>query len=228
MCLIDTMLKDGKLSVKAPDMEELFIGKVEDYKDSEKVQVKVWKDTVSAKDCGDTIADWFSKFLSRRVRLVAISPDFDRPLKPSTSKEAGFFTKGIHFQDSFPIHLATQSSLKDLQSTINDRKLVIDIFRANIVINGDSFLPWVEDEWKTIKIGDIKYYNAIPCSRCTMPNIDPDTSKVYEEPRNTLIQKRTKEISPGKPQQYFGIQLIPETIGKIKVGQTLEVLDFKN
>lgn len=223
MCLIETFLKDGKLSVKAPGMDELEIGKTEDYKDSKSLKVRIWEDDVLAKDCGDVISNWFSNFLGKRVRLVSLSPEFDRPLELDISKDLGFSPKGVHFQDAFPIHLATMSSLNNLQSWINDRKIVMDVFRPNITVTGDSFIPWDEDTWKILKIGDLTLQHIIPCSRCSMPNIDPKTSKVYQEPRNTLIEKRTKSLMNDKERQYFGIHLVPKTLGKIKVGQCIEI-----
>jgi uncharacterized protein YcbX len=232
MQLIETILSmDGDLSVRVEGvMPLLHIGKIADYEKHEKCRVEVWEEKVEAYDCGNEISGWFSKFLGKDLRFVAVDPKAKRCDKVETLFYVpdGYVGSGIHFQDGFPIHLACESSLDELQTQITERTLTIRSFRPNVVVSGTKAFD--EDEWGEISIGSDKYYNVKPCDRCQIPNIDPNTAKVYQEPRQTLRETRTIAHREKKDvkMQIFGINLLQKNNGsKIRVGDTLQVLTRK-
>jgi hypothetical protein len=128
---------------------------------------------VQAVDCGDAVACWLEEVLfgtkissssgpaCRLVSLsthlyqrnVVVNPDQDE-LLPSQQDPAV-----VSFADEAAYHLATQSSLDDLNRRLKKRgksAVRIDRFRPNIVLSGGGgpdCLPWVEDTWKRIRIG---------------------------------------------------------------------------
>lgn len=65
--------------------------------------------------------------------------------------------------------LFNESSLNDLNSRLQEPVSVLN-FRANFVVKGP--LPYEEDHWKWIKIGDnVIFRNIKPCTRYVFSNI---------------------------------------------------------
>eukprot|EP01080_Neovahlkampfia_damariscottae_P000546 gene546-8058_t len=225
MCLVETIItKEGALTISAPGVDQklefLDIKELEESRN--RIDVQIWNDVVSAVDCGDEAAKWFQNFLEKKVRLVVTASDHYRPY---SKKDVSFKNEGTLFQDGYPFLLTNESSLADLQSRISTRKLDMRIFRPNIVVSGSD--AYEEDKWKTFKIGDIKYHNVKPCTRCTLPNVDPDTGDVSKEPRSTLKEYRTV-IMKGSEEQLFGVNLLHESEGRIKIGDKIEILSLKD
>jgi len=48
-------------------------------------------------------------------------------------------------------------------------------FRPNILI--ENVDPHEEDNWKEILIGENKFYVAVRCTRCLLPNVNPETGE---------------------------------------------------
>lgn len=221
MCLIETMIIDGDLYVEVPGkMDRLKIGKPEDYKNAAEITVDIWGANPTAKDCGDIVSNWFSSYLGRNVRLVTVFSNFQRFKEVSDEKP------GIHFQDGYPFLLASESSLTDLQSVVETRKLDIGTFRPNIVVRGGD--AYEEDIWDDILINNIRMKNVKPCTRCTIPNVDQNTAKVYDEPRETLRATRTIVMDDSQ-QQIWAVNLVHKDLsGTIRVGDVLKVESFKD
>ena len=84
-------------------------------------------------------------------------------------------------------------------------------FRPNVVIDGEA--PFAEDDWPTVRIGDVEFRTAEVCDRCVMTTIDPETLATGKEPIRSLSQHRKWD---GKT--WFGTRLVPLGEGKIRVG----------
>jgi uncharacterized protein YcbX len=98
--------------------------------------------------------------------------------------------------DGFPILVATQASLDELNRRLKDKgkdQLPMNRFRPNIVIS-DTLKPFDEDNWKMIQIGEGK--NAVilhmskGCPRCKQSCTDQITGKRGDEPLATLSDFR--------------------------------------
>ena len=93
-------------------------------------------------------------------------------------------------------------------------------FRPNIII--ETIEPFVEDNWSLIQIGEIQFEISKPCSRCIITNIDQKRGEKdrLKEPLNTLSTFR--QLS--EKGVMFGVSMIPQNRGIIKVGDRLEIL----
>ena len=82
----------------------------------------------------------------------------------------------------------------------------MDRFRPNLVVSGCA--PHAEDSWQRIRIGDVPFTVAKPCSRCVVVTTDQSTGERHREPLATLS---TYRLFRGKV--MFGQNLIHERMG---------------
>ena len=76
-----------------------------------------------------------------------------------------------------------------------------------------------------IKVGEVEFEVAWPCTRCVVTTIDPDISE--KDPNGEPI-KTLKRFRSSPDGVMFGQNLIPRRLGKVKVGDQVEVLEEKN
>lgn len=176
---------------------------------------RVWGEQVTVLDAGDHVADWLSGYLDHPVRLAVKGPRTQRPLSLG---DGGI----VSFADTAPLLLIGEASLAELNAYI-ERPVEMARFRPNVVISGT--LPFDEDGWAGIRIGEVEFQVAGPCDRCVVTTLDPQSGQSHEdrEPLATLARRRRGE--DGKP--YFGQFLIPRGTGRISIGDRLEVLSRK-
>lgn len=214
MALIKTSLAGDSLLVSAPEMTDLLIPY--EVPDQQKMQVKIWRDDIEAKKLDDAYAEWFEEFLGIKCHLVFMDASIQRLIDPGYAKQE----EQVSFADGFPLLLATQQSLDDVNKRMEDEEVDMRRFRPNLVIDGDN-KAFAEDDWKQIQIGTVVFDIVKPCSRCVMTTIDPDTGLKSEEgvPLTTLKQYRsdTKGI-------YFGQNMIPRNEGVLRVGDSVTLL----
>lgn len=189
--------------------------------------VEIWKDKSTAIDQGDEVAAWFKKALDlsdeEAPRLVRQSPDFIRPLDPAFAIQEN---APVSFADGYPCLVTTTASLADLNKRINEHhgndehEVTMDRFRPNIVV--ETTEAFEEGDWKRIQIGSVQFDNVKPCARCIVTTTDQNTGErnPKKEPLRTLNTFRKLEI--GKV--MFGENLIPRSVGLIKVGDKLSTL----
>lgn len=167
----------------------------------------IWSDTVEVIDVGDEAAAFVAKIVSiddpsfGDVRVVSLSESSVRAVDARYCPDAarvglfGCLPQG-GLTDGFPILIATQASLDELNRRLNDKgkdQLPMSRFRPNIVI-GDTSKPFDEDNWKMIQIGKGK--NAVilhmskGCPRCKQSCTDQITGKRGDEPLETLSDFR--------------------------------------
>ena len=230
MALISASLSPdlNTLTLSAPECDDLII-----IEGSEVIQVEIWKKQYDAIDMGTTAAEWLSTFLNTEVRLVKIPPLHKRDATPKYLTD---FLKcepkpclGTGFADGFPLLLGAEESLHDLNKRIrksNQKPIEMIRFRPNIVVNGQR--PYEEDEWNTIKIGELTCYNVKPCTRCTIPNVNPKEGKKDTSVREILDSYRHSDELDNP---LFAINLVHavNTVGKrIHVGDLITVEKWQN
>ena len=174
--------------------------------------VRVWEDGVAAQDTGDEVAAWLSSRLDTPCRLVYMPSDTVRLVDGLYASEG----ETVGFADGFPLLLISQASLDDL----NDRlpaPVPMNRFRPNLVVTGcDAF---AEDSWRRIRIGDMEFDVAKPCSRCVMPSIVQETGE-----RDPIINRVLADYRRRDGKIYFGQNLLYRGTGQLRVGDCVELM----
>lgn len=185
------------------------------------VPVSVWRDEVEAVKASDEAAGWFSAFLGGDFTLVHLDdPARHRRIDPRYALPG----ETVTFADGFPLLLTTTGSLDALNSLIAngghaaEGPLPMDRFRPNVVVDGTA--PWVEDDWRRIRIGEVAFRVVKPCTRCVTTTTDQRTARRGKEPLHTLARHRRHSLGV-----VFGQNLIPETLGTLRLGDALTVLE---
>jgi MOSC domain-containing protein len=168
---------------------------------TELAEVSVWGQQCAAHGTDSGINQWLSQILATPVRLVYMDENDLRPLKSASTDDM------VSFADGYPVLLTSLASLQDLNSRLPE-PVNINRFRPNIVVDGD--LPFAEDHWQQIKIGEVSFTAAKRCGRCQVINIDQETGLATKEPLKTLSTYRQE-----KNKVNFGINLIPQSTGII-------------
>ncbi|SKB11701.1 conserved hypothetical protein [Planktothrix sp. PCC 11201] len=189
--------------------------------------VQVWRDTTIAVDQGDEVADWLKNALKQdnqpNLRLVRQSPDFIRPVDPNYAVN---INNQVSFADGYPCLLTNTASLAELNRKltetypISSQEIPMNRFRPNLVIDTDQ--PFIEDQWKTILIGEVYFDLVKPCSRCIVTTTDQNSGErnPLTEPLKTLATFRQQPRGV-----MFGVNIIPRNTGTIQVGDVLEVVE---
>ena len=152
-------------------------------------------------------------FFSREVQLRWVGPQLTRRVKRHVDVP-------LSFADGYPYLLANEASLRDLQQRC-PASVKMEQFRPNIVVSGAG--AWEEDTWKVIRIGDVIFDVAKPCSRCIFTTVSPEKGQKHPsgEPLATLQTFRTA-VDNGDVD--FGQNLIARNSGVIRVGDEVEIL----
>lgn len=143
-------------------------------------KVKIWSREVSAKTFNSDINQWFERILKKPVKLI-INSDQAQDLAEKR------FSWGPIFSDGFPLLVTTQQSLDALNIAIPGQ-FEMARFRPNLVLDGE--LPWQEDSWSRLKIGEVILKREQPCERCVLITRDPKTGEknTHQEPLRTLAR----------------------------------------
>lgn len=150
-------------------------------------EVVVWKSTCAAIDQGDEVADWFSQYLGRAVRLVRVADDFHRTLDPHYAPRPSDTTA---FADGYPILVLSEESLADLNRRL-EIPLPMNRFRPNVVVSGVD--AYAEDTWRTFTVAGLRFEGVKTCARCVVTTTDQVTAQRGKEPLATLATYRDSE-----------------------------------
>jgi uncharacterized protein YcbX len=187
------------------------------------IPVRLFRHDLLARAADPTANDWLRHVLGRDdLTLVWCDDPTRRALNPAYS------APGEHtaFADGYPVTLASLDSLARLNDWIAEgalergeqptEPLPIQRFRPNLVVAGaDAF---AEDGWQRVHVGGVTFRKAKDIDRCVMTTISTDDLTTAKEPIRTLARHRKWH-----GETWFGIQLIPETLGPVAVGDAVEV-----
>lgn len=134
------------------------------------LNTRVWADEVLVSACFPSLSAKISIFLNEDCQLVQASTDYIRQIR-----DYPHATQTLSFADSFPYMLISEESLADLNQRLPEA-IKMDRFRPNIVISGST--PYSEDMWQELKIGSHTFYGGKRCSRCKLPEVNPQTGEV--------------------------------------------------
>ena len=192
MVLIQPALVGGELVLNAPGMPELRLPTAVPTADNGTTRARVWNDVVAARDMGEAAAHWFSDYLEVPCRLVRFDPEYRRIVDRNWTAEIEAITQ---FADGFPMLVTSTASIDELnQRLANAGEAAVDVrrFRPNIVIDGVESHDEDRVESLYIAAGDetVELRMAKPCSRCPMPDVNPDTAEVGTQVNTMLRQYR--------------------------------------
>lgn len=172
MALIEPTLRSDDMKLRAPGMLALHLSldRVETP-----TRVRVWNDWVQAYDMGALAAQWFSDFLGRRLRLVRFDSDHQRLSDPHWTAGQAAQTA---FADGFALLVLGSASLAELnRRLVQQGEAAVDMrrFRPNLVLDGLDAHD--EDHLDQLDIdtagGPVVLKLVKPCSRCSIPDVDP-------------------------------------------------------
>jgi len=202
----------GALRLSAADRDELNVAVPVE---GQRIPVNVTR-LPTAVDAGDAAAAWLSELLGEPARLVWQ----DDPARRSISdSHGGFAGEPLSLADAGPLLLTTTASLDLLNEWVatdhGGEPMVMRRFRPNVVVGGD-IVPFAEDQWQRLRIGDVPYRFAEHCDRCVVTTIDPFTLQHGKEPIRTLARHRQWDHKT-----WFGIRIIPLSTGTLSVGDAV-------
>jgi len=215
MALVSTALKNGQLTLSRKDKEDHSVPEIS--ADAKMMDVRIWRDTVTAQRVGDESDAWLSEALGFDCHLVYIAENEVRQCSLDYADEGD----RTGFADAFPILVISEESLGDLNNkleTKGKKPVPMKRFRPNIVVTGCE--AFAEDTWKMLTIGEIAMRGIKLCDRCILTTVDPVTGeRTGKEPLETLGEYRKWDNKV-----YFGMNLIHEQQGTIKIGDDVTVL----
>ena len=181
MALIRPEIRDAYLLLHFPGMDSLQLPLLAQ---GGKCRARVWNDTVNAWDLGEWAEPahrWLSQVLGEECHLVR----FD-PAKPRQASErwVGDGDAPVHFADGYPLLILSQSAVDELnQRLAQAAEAEVDArrFRPNIVIAGieahdEDRVEQLELLDARMKLSGLSLLPCKPCTRCPIPDVDPDTA----------------------------------------------------
>ena len=219
MALIQPSFKGGELMLRAPGMLALHL-RLDTVEAA--TRVRVWNDVVKAYDMGPLAAQWFTDFLGQKLRLVRFDPEEKRL---SDQQWAGDIAAENAFADGYPLLVASEASLADLNTRLAARgvaPVTLQRFRPNLVLAG--LQAFDEDHLHEIVIsteqGPVTLRLVKPCTRCTIPNVDPLTGDTSNEPGDTLAGFRADPRMQGGITFGMNAVIVGGFERLLRVGQT--------
>jgi len=210
MALITTAMVDNSLALSAPAMENITLS-LDDSNEGEEVITEIWHDQCPARCVSATMNEWFSQFLKIPCRLVYQPENIIRSVDPRYANT----TDKVYFSDGFPFLIISEASLRSLNEAMR-LDLTMARFRPNLVIANCE--AYAEDYWRKISIGKINFRLPKPCSRCSVPAINPVSAEITKEPLTTLSRLRKWQ---GKV--YFGQNALHDEAGVLTLGEDVVI-----
>ncbi|XP_013907750.1 PREDICTED: molybdenum cofactor sulfurase [Thamnophis sirtalis] len=222
LCLIQPLidLEQNVMIIKAEGMNPISVSLEEHV--TEICQSKVCSHRVQTYDCGERLADWFTKFLGRQCRLIRQSSDFKRNSSKENKKgETPAVFPSLSLVNEAQYLLINMTSILQLREQVTASlgesflpQELIYRFRANIVIRTNE--PFEEDLWDQIAIGPLHFRVLGPCHRCLVICINQQTGQRNKEFLQGLSSIRDRKTN-------FGIYLANHSETQISLSNTLSV-----
>lgn len=210
LSLITVGLEKDQFVLNAPGAGQMKIPK--NPAGEARIPVHVWKEEVLALPADSNISSWISDYLGKQSNLVYMPDESKRYVRPPYAINHDLYG----FADAFPFLILSEASLEELNRHL-EKALPVNRFRPNLLLSGCE--PFAEDGWKEIRVGQIEFHVAKPCSRCTTTTVDQSTAETGKEPLRTLATFRKKD-----GEVYFGQNAIHRNPGSLSVGDPVSIL----
>jgi hypothetical protein len=205
------------LRLSAPGASEIL---VERPSPSHRAHTVVWRHEVDAAVADEAAAAWLSDYVGQPLRFVYMDAAAERLQRNEWVDGAP-----VSFADAYPVLIATTASLAAVNAEIEragGERVTMRRFRPNIVVDCDE--AWVEDFWRTIRIGDVEIELVKPCDRCVVTTKDQETGEGRgPEPIASLARLR-RSADPRINGVLFGWNAVPKVLGAVSVGDSVEVV----
>jgi uncharacterized protein YcbX len=217
LALVAPRVDGASLVVGAPGAEPLSLDLA--APDGPPRDVRIWDDTVTAADCGDLAAAWFSRVLGSACRLVRFRRD---AVRPTSTKWTGGVPAQTRFADGYPMLLIGAASLADLNrrlAAVGRAPLPMNRFRPNLVVDGIE--AYEEDYLESLEAEGFSIKPVKPCARCPIPSIDQSTGIAGPDPLDILLTYRANPRMEGAVTFGMNCIAVPGAAGALQVGQAL-------
>ena len=212
-------IENGEVIFSVADIDSVSFPATPGQLPTRPVQVwahQVWAHQVGAHAVSVAVDRWLSEYLGIDARLVYMPDAAERRIDPHYAKNSEI----VSFADGYPLLVASEASLIDLNARIVEnggQAIPMNRFRPNLVITGCK--AYAEDELGEIVVGDCVFRAVKACTRCQVTTTDQSTGIVRgPEPLQTL--GRYRDSANGV---MFGMNLIPVTMGTVRVGDTVRL-----
>lgn len=202
LATIRPQLAGDTLRLTLGDGAELQVPLAED---GEPVEVRVWRDQVSALGGAPEVDDALSAWLGRPMRLVRFPERSHRPCDPAYAPA----TSHTGFADAFPLLVTNEASLAALNDALAEGgspPVPMGRFRPNIVLadiaaGAEDLHPAIEFEHE-LGLDLVKR-----CDRCVVTTVDQTRGeRTGVEPLATLKRIRRNPATGGA---WFGQNAVP-------------------
>ena len=219
-----------QMVVNAPGVPALTLSLADASPQEAPVSVRVWSSSPLGAAVSEEADRWFSTVLGQPCRLLRlharsqrrVTPEFPdswqarhQDWRPLSAQDQTF-----GFADGFPFLITNTASLDALNQQLAAKDVApvgMIRFRPNIVLEG---LPeYDEDYIFGLRAGQLHFALVKPCPRCPIPNVDPATAAVADEPGITLMQTRSADLGV-----LFGVNavLTDKVSDVLHIGQQVE------
>lgn len=207
------------LRLSAPGAGEIL---VERPPAAQRLDVTVWQHRVSAALADASVSAWLSQVFGEPMKLAYMDAAAERLQRNIWVEEA----KPVSFADAYPVLIATAGSLAAVNAEIEragGHAVPMRRFRPNIVIDCDD--AWAEDFWRVLRIGEAEFELVKPCDRCVVTTKDQTSGEATgKEPLASLARLR-RSADPRLNGVLFGWNAVPRTLGRIAIGDAVEILE---
>jgi len=190
----------------------------------DRINVNIWKDTVSAASASAEADEALSNWFKRPVRLCF----FDERSKRIASRDWTSHDTPVGFADGFQILVTTTGSLSALNEDLEKHGAApvgMDRFRPNIVLDCDD--PWAEDSWSGIEVSGLTLEFVKPCARCIMTTQDQfsgSRSGANPMPAMGRLRMSADRRAPGP---LFGWNAVPHGERLLRLGDEASVTGLR-
>jgi MOSC domain-containing protein len=194
------------LRVTVPGHQVVFVPHEAGSWTNQEVVVDVWGHSYVGVAAAASINQQLSEVIGMPCQLLSIRADVFRT------------KRDVAFHDDSPILIISESSLEEL-----NRRLAVPLpmnrFRPNIVVR--DTVPFEEDGWQRIAIGEAVFHAIKACERCVITTVDQATGTPSgTEPLATLAKFRRKGEGVAFGQYYRPEQ----AAATIRLGDAVAVL----
>lgn len=162
--------------------------------EGQKMQSEIWGDKIQTLHPSPQLSEYFSDCLQKKVFAVYSNKNSGRIKTTISSKKFR-----LNLADAFPFLILGTNSVEQLSAEYKE-KIDIRRFRPNLIFTGG--LPFEEDTWKKITIGESSFLCEKKCARCKVIALSPDT--IEYNPEILKLMNRTRKINN---QIFMGMNL---------------------